>query len=73
MRLGMWDFLRKLNAAGTTIILTTHYLDEAQELCRNVAIINKGDILVNEPMDALLARHDKESLETVYLELTRPQ
>jgi ABC-2 type transport system ATP-binding protein len=73
MRLGMWDFLRKLNKAGTTIILTTHYLDEAEELCRNVAIINKGDILVNEPMEALLARHGKDSLETVYLELTRPQ
>lgn len=73
MRLGMWEFLRKLNAAGTTIILTTHYLDEAEALCRNVAIINKGDIMVNEPMETLLNRHGKDRLENVYLELTRPQ
>ncbi len=73
MRLGMWEFLRKLNAAGTTIILTTHYLDEAEALCRNVAIINNGNIMVNEPMETLLNRHGKERLENVYLELTRPQ
>ncbi len=72
MRLGMWDFLRKLNKSGTTIILTTHYLQEAEELCRNVAIINKGEILVNEPIATLLERHGKGNLEKVYLELTRP-
>lgn len=68
MRLGMWDFLRKINAAGTTIILTTHYLEEAEQLCRNVAIINKGEILVNESMHGLLARSGQK-LEPVYLEL----
>jgi ABC-2 type transport system ATP-binding protein len=45
LRRGMWDFLRELNADGTTIILTTHYLEEAEQLCRQVAIINGGDII----------------------------
>ena len=71
MRLGMWDFLRKLNQDGTTIILTTHYLEEAEELCRNIAIINKGQIVVNESMQGLLERHGKESLEKVYLDITK--
>jgi ABC-2 type transport system ATP-binding protein len=71
MRRGMWEFLRKLNQSGTTIILTTHYLEEAEDLCRNVAIINHGEILVHEPMQSLLERHGKDKLENVYLELTR--
>lgn len=45
LRLGMYDFLRELNASGVTIILTTHYLEEAESLCRNVAIIDKGNIV----------------------------
>ena len=45
MRRSMWDFLRNINAAGTTIILTTHYLDEAETLCRNIAIIDEGRII----------------------------
>ena len=44
LRLGMYDFLRELNASGVTIILTTHYLEEAESLCRNVAIIDQGNI-----------------------------
>ncbi len=71
MRRGMWEFLRKLNANGTTIILTTHYLEEAEDLCRNVAIINHGQILIHEPMQSLLERHGKDKLENVYLELIR--
>lgn len=69
MRLGMWDFLRKLNQSGTTIILTTHYLDEAEELCRNIAIINKGVIVINEPMQKLLESQGHQSLEKIYLNL----
>ena len=69
MRRGMWEFLRKLNAAGTTIVLTTHYLEEAEELCRNIAIINKGAIVVNEPMQSLLERHGKDKLENVYISI----
>ncbi len=69
MRRSMWTFLRKINKEGTTIILTTHYLEEAEQLCRNVAIINKGSILVNQSMQSLLADHGEEKLEQVYLDL----
>jgi ABC-2 type transport system ATP-binding protein len=71
LRRSMWDFLRKMNASGTTIILTTHYLEEAEELCRNIAIINKGEILINEPMQGFLERHGNQKLEDIYLSLIR--
>jgi ABC-2 type transport system ATP-binding protein len=71
MRLGMWDFLRALNKSGTTIILTTHYLEEAEELCRNIAIINKGSIIVNDSMQGLLTSRGQASLERIYLDLTQ--
>jgi ABC-2 type transport system ATP-binding protein len=54
MRRAMWDFLREINAGGTTIILTTHYLEEAETLCRNIAIIDHGVIVQNSSMRALL-------------------
>ncbi len=54
IRHSMWEFLTELNQQGTTIILTTHYLEEAEHLCRNVAIIHKGEILVNSSMYELL-------------------
>ena len=60
IRRGMWQTLREINAAGTTIILTTHYLEEAESLCRNLAIINKGGIVAEGPMKALLAKLDVE-------------
>ena len=69
MRLGMWEFLRTLNKSGTTIILTTHYLEEAEELCRNIAIINKGSIIVNDSMQNLLKSRGQTSLERIYLDL----
>lgn len=69
MRRSMWTFLRKLNAEGTTIILTTHYLEEAEQLCRNVAIINKGEVLLHEPMKQLLEQSGKKKLEDIYLNL----
>ena len=52
----MWEFMQEINAAGTTIILTTHYLEEAESLCRNIAIINCGKIAENAKMDDLLRR-----------------
>lgn len=61
LRRSMWTFLRKINAAGTTIILTTHYLEEAESLCRNIAIIDKGEIIENTDMKSLLNRLDKEA------------
>ncbi len=54
MRRSLWDFLRELNARGTTIILTTHYLEEAETLCRNIAIIDHGVIVQNSSMRELL-------------------
>jgi ABC-2 type transport system ATP-binding protein len=61
IRRSMWDFLRELNAAGTTIILTTHYLEEAESLCRNIAIIDRGRIAESDRMDRLLMRLHTES------------
>lgn len=69
LRRSMWAFLRKMNAEGTTIILTTHYLEEAEQLCRTVAVINKGQILVNESMETLLKQNGEEKLEEIYLNL----
>jgi len=54
IRRSMWDFLREINASGTTIILTTHYLEEAETLCRNIAIINGGLIAERDRMSTLL-------------------
>lgn len=67
LRRSMWTFLRKLNADGTTIILTTHYLEEAEQLCRTVAVINKGEIVTHEPMAELLKRNGEQTLEDIFL------
>lgn len=61
IRRSMWDFLRELNAQGTTIILTTHYLEEAESLCRNIAIIDRGRIAEADRMDSLLRKLHTES------------
>ncbi len=66
LRRSMWDFLRSINKAGVTIILTTHYLEEAEMLCRNIAIIDKGRIIENTSMKALL---NKLTIETFILDL----
>ena len=68
LRRSMWTFLREINAAGTTIILTTHYLEEAEELCRNIAIIDRGRLLENNSMKGLLEQLHKET----YLVDTEP-
>jgi ABC-2 type transport system ATP-binding protein len=60
IRRGMWKTLREVNAAGTTVILTTHYLEEAENLCRNLAIIDHGAIIESGPMKSLLAKLDVE-------------
>ena len=60
LRRSMWDFLRQINAQGTTIILTTHYLEEAESLCRNVAIIDHGQIVKNTSIKELLQQLNKE-------------
>lgn len=60
LRRSMWEFLREINAQGTTIILTTHYLEEAESLCRNIAIIDSGVVVENTSIKALLKRLHKE-------------
>jgi len=52
----MWDFMREINEKGTTIILTTHYLEEAESLCRNVAIIDEGRIIENDSMKNVIGK-----------------
>lgn len=61
LRRSMWEFLKEINAQGVTIILTTHYLEEAEMLCRNIAIIDKGRIIENTSMKALLGKLNKET------------
>jgi ABC-2 type transport system ATP-binding protein len=67
IRRSMWHFVTGINAAGTTVILTTHYLEEAEQLCRNIAIIDHGMIVENTSMKALLSKLDVETfvLDTV--------
>lgn len=60
IRRSMWTFLEEINQQGTTIILTTHYLEEAEALCRNIAIINKGEIIENTSMKSLLSQLQTE-------------
>ena len=69
LRRSMWGFLRDINRRGTTIILTTHYLEEAENLCRNIAIIDQGRIVEHTDMKSLLNRLDKE---TFVLDLITP-
>jgi ABC-2 type transport system ATP-binding protein len=69
IRRSMWGFLRQINAQGITIILTTHYLEEAENLCRHIAIIDRGQIIENTRMQTLLHRL---SQETFVLNLKEP-
>lgn len=62
IRRSMWQFLQEINQQGTTIILTTHYLEEAEQLCKHIAIINQGEIIKNCAMSELLKELDSESL-----------
>tara|TARA_B100001564_G_scaffold301161_1_gene268398 strand:- start:2432 stop:3409 length:978 start_codon:yes stop_codon:yes gene_type:complete len=61
LRRSMWNFLKEINDNGTTIILTTHYLEEAENLCRNIAIIDHGKIIENTSMKSLLKMLDRET------------
>jgi ABC-2 type transport system ATP-binding protein len=69
IRRSMWRFIREINEAGTTVILTTHYLEEAEQLCRNIAIIDHGQIIENTSVKHLL---DKLQVETFVLDLCEP-
>jgi ABC-2 type transport system ATP-binding protein len=61
LRRSMWEFMKKLNEEGTTIILTTHYLEEAEQLCKNIAIINNGEIVTNTSVRKLLSQLKTET------------
>lgn len=69
LRRSMWGFLREINSRGTTIILTTHYLEEAENLCRNIGIINEGELIENTSMRSLLSTLH---VETFVLDLCEP-
>ena len=79
LRRSMWDYLTKLTEEGVTILLTTHYLEEAERLAKHVAIINKGEIVANGTMEEILALHDDGApasgygggkLEDIFVKLT---
>ncbi len=69
LRRGMWEYLRRINGEGVTIVLTTHYLEEAEQLSRHVAIINKGVVVADESTKALMERHEGQKLEDIFLKL----
>lgn len=69
LRRSLWEFIKEINDQGTTIILTTHYLEEAEQLCRNIAIIDQGEIVENTSMKQLLSLLQKESF---VLDLRQP-
>ena len=69
LRREMWDFLKEINKKGTTIILTTHYLEEAEQLCRNIGIIDQGEIIADTSMKDLLSRLDVQGF---VLDLEKP-
>ena len=73
LRQQLWAYVRELNAAGTTIVLTTHYLEEAEELCDRIAIINHGRLIANEPTRELVGRAQEKMVEvTVDRDLVEP-
>ena len=69
LRRSMWDLLTDINKQGTTIVLTTHYLEEAENLCKNVAIIDKGNIIENSSMKSILSKLDVETFIFDFIEL----
>ncbi|OCF93545.1 hypothetical protein A9G17_10650 [Gilliamella sp. wkB7] len=72
LRRSMWDFLREINRQGITIILTTHYLEEAEMLCRNIGIIQHGQLIANSSMRELLANSQSETIIIDYVPTDEP-
>ena len=72
LRRSMWDFLREINRQGITIILTTHYLEEAEMLCRNIGIIQHGQLIANSSMRELLANSQSETIIIDYVPTSDP-
>ena len=68
LRRSLWEFVKELNTNGTTVVLTTHYLEEAEELCDRIAIINRGQVIACDDTRALVARLDKKELRITVTE-----
>mgnify|MGYP001812477162 FL=1 len=71
LRRELWQEVEELRAAGTTIVLTTHYIEEAEKLADRIGVIHKGELLLVERRESLMERHGGRSLEEIYLELIR--
>ena len=69
LRLELWHYVQRINAEGTTILLTTHYLEEAEQLCNRIAFINEGEIVAQGTSEDLSEEYGVTSLEDAYLEL----
>ena len=69
LRYSLWEYIRELNRGGLTILLTTHYLEEAEELCEEIALINDGRIAAQDTSVGLKARYEARSVEEVYLKV----
>ena len=69
LRLELWHYVQRINTEGTTILLTTHYLEEAEQLCSRIAFINHGEIVASGSSGELAAKFGVSSLEDAYLEL----
>jgi len=70
LRVALWDFVREINRRGTTVVLTTHYLEEAEALCGRIAIMNRGKLVALDTTKNLIA---DQTLEKVFVQLTRSQ
>lgn len=74
LRRGMWEYLQNLNAQGTTILLTTHYLEEVEQLCRNVAVIKQGELVKVDSVKKVLSSFEKQTFQlTVQASTPKPQ
>ena len=67
LRMELWRYIRRLHGEGTTILLTTHYLEEAEELCEDIALIRGGRLVARDTPEGLLASHEADSLAAVYV------
>src|SRR3546814_2940101 len=71
LRQQLWTYVRELNQGGVTVVLTTHYLEEGEELCDRIAIINHGRLIANEPTHELVGQaHEKQVVVTIDRDLT---
>jgi ABC-type multidrug transport system ATPase subunit len=69
-RRATWDFIKKLKTQGKTVILTTHYIEEAESLCDRVGIIDRGTLLALDTPRALMKEHGAKDLEEVFIKIT---